>query len=348
MIGGEYFIELKPVEDSLLYSLASVCPEHAFFSSGRDAIYGLLNKLSSQRIWIPDLICKSVFTAIRQSGKEIHFYPINDQLLPESGWLSELQSGDIVFINHLFGIMPAALLDALAKTDALVISDLTHKLYNLTGWQTVASQSTFILSSLRKTMAVPDGAFVASRKHEIAEPQQPASDEFWAQRAAALLSRGGSANRGFMSDENFHLFKKAELWADANPAAARKISDCSRGLLSTMSENDWEAARKQTHHNQAILATHLSDRIACPQVRATGTLPEIAVSSFFPILLEPAQRDKLKAVLAEQRIYCPIHWDTTFLKTEHPLSQRILSIPCDRRYNDRDMTYIAKLVIAHT
>ena len=62
MIGGEYFIKLKPVEDSLLYSLSSACPSYAYFSSGRDAIFSILSDLPSHRIWLPDFICKAIMS----------------------------------------------------------------------------------------------------------------------------------------------------------------------------------------------------------------------------------------------------------------------------------------------
>jgi hypothetical protein len=347
LIGGEYFIKLKPVEDSLLYSLTTLCPSYAFYSTGRDALFSVLSGLRAQRIWIPDFISRQLFDTIRQTGLEVHFYPITEQLLADEAWVAGIQSGDIVFVTHLFGITQTALLASLAKKDAVVISDLTQKPYSPAGWQSIATQSSYIMSSLRISMALPDGAILASTKHEIDSPKELPVDEFWALRAAALLSRGGSANQGFMSDENNHLFKKSELWADSNPAAARKMSDCSRALLTTLSENDWETDRKQTHHNQAILATHLADRVSCPQVKPTRTLPEIAVSTFFPIVLQPAQRTRLKTVLADQRIYCPVHWDTSFLTTPHPLSQQILSIPCDARYTNRDMKYVATIIMAH-
>ncbi len=346
MIGGEYYLKLKPVDDSLLYSISSICPSYAYFSSGRDAIYSVLANLPAQRIWLPNFICKAIVDVATQAGKELLYYPITEQLVPQEEWLTQVQSGDIVFLTHLFGILQTSILSKLADTGAVVVSDLTQTVYHLTSWQSVVSKSTFILASLRKTMAVPDGAFVGSLRHDVASAREPAGEGFWVPRAAALLSRGGSANQGFMSDENHALFQQAERWIESHPAAARKISDCARSLLSTYSEEEWEVQRKQTHHNQAILATHLSDKVVCPQVKPTRTLPEIAVSSFFTILVDPAKRDKLRTVLANQRIYCPVHWDTSFLEHEHPLSQKILSLPCDARYTNRDMKYIAGVVTA--
>ncbi len=346
MIGGEYYINLKPVDDSLLYSLTSICRGNAFYSSGRDAIFSILTSLPAQRIWLPDFISKAAVDVVVQADKEIHFYPIGENLLPEEAWIATVQSGDIVFVSHLFGVTPHALLNQLALLDAVVISDLSQSIFHLSGWQAIAAKSTFIVSSLRNTMAVPDGAYAGSQKLDLIAPREPASDEFWVPRAAALLSKGGSAFQGFMSKENEALFEKAERWLDINPAASRKISDCSRAILCTISEQEWEERRKQTHHNQAILATHLSDKVACPQVKPTRTLPEISVSTFFAILLDPVKRNKIQAVLNEQRIRCPHLWDTSFLSTEHTLSKKILSIPCDARYNNRDMKYIASIIAA--
>jgi hypothetical protein len=346
VIGGEYFIKLKEVEDSLLYDLSLVCPSYAYYSSGRDAIYTLLSSLPTQHIWLPDFIYQAAVDVANQAEKEIHFYPINEQLLPEENWISNLHAGDIVFVVHLFGIAQTALLNKLAQTEAVVISDMSQTLYHLSSWQTIASHSSYLVSSLRKTMPLPDGAFLASKKYEIPLTKESAIEDFWALRAAALLSRSASANQGFMSNENYLLFKKAEQWLDSNPAAARKISDCSRFLLTTESVHEWETQRQQTHHNQAILAIHLTDHFVCPQVKLTATLPEIAISNFFPILVDPAKRTQIRTSLAEKRIYCPIHWDTSFLKTEHELSKKILSIPCDARYNSNDIKYVAASILA--
>jgi hypothetical protein len=346
LIGGEYYLKSKPVDDSLLYSLSSLSPSYAWFSSGRDALFSLLTNEQSPRIWLPDFICKAIVDLVQQVGKTIQFYPITEQLQPESQWIAQLQSGDLVFISHFFGITPHDILEKLAQTDAVVISDVSHTVFHHASWKAIAKKSSYLFSSLRKTMAVPDGAYVGSLSREIAAPVETADAEFWAARAAALLSRGGSSNQGFMSAENVTLFKQAEYRLDSHPAAARKISDCSRSILATMSESEWETDRMETHHNQAILATHLSDQVVCPQVKPTRTLPEIALCTFFILLLEPDRRDKVKQVLADQRIYCPVHWDTAFLTREHPLSKKILSVPCDARYTDRDMKYIATIINA--
>ena len=346
MIGGNNYIKLKPATNSLLSTLSIACPNLTLYSTGRDSIYSTLASLPSQHIWLPDFLCHSIYEVARQANKQVKFYPVSRQFLAEDNWIPEIKENDIVFIIHYFGIQQSFLLNKLKNSGAVVISDISMMMYNTHSWQQISEQSAFVLGSLRNTFPIADGGFSSSRSHDIVGPTEPASEHFWVPRAAALLSRGGSANRGFMSRENEGLFDQAENWLKQQPAASRKISDCSRGLFQTVSDEDWNEQRIQTHHNQAILATSLSEVISCPQVRPTRTLPDIAVSEFFTFLVENKARDRIKNALAEKKIFCPILWETSFLKQPHEISSQILSIPCDARYNANDMKHIAKQIHA--
>ncbi len=346
MIGGENYIKLKQATDSLLSTLSLACPGLTLYLSGRDSISSVLSGLSSNRLWLPDFLPPAVHNVALQTGKQINFYPINHQLLAEENWIDQVKKDDIVFVIHYFGIQQTALLTRLKTTGAVVISDISMMLYNVNSWPLISEQSTFVLGSLRSTFPVADGGFLSSRTRDVVGPDKIASEEFWVPRAAALLSRGGSANRGFMSNENSALFQKAEKWLDEHPADQRKISDCSRALLLTVSDAEWNDQRVQTHHNQAILATHLSQLLNCPQVRPTRTLPDIAVSQYFTFFVKNVIRDRIKKTLEQNKIYCPILWETPFLNPPQPLPAEILSIPCDARYSANDMKHIAKQILA--
>ncbi len=61
----------------------------------------------------------------------------------------------------------------------------------------------------------------------------------------------------------------------------------------------------------------------------------------FPILID--NRDKIRRELMLKSIYCPIHWDIResripiLFKDAYYLSERILTLPIDQRYNIEDM-----------
>jgi hypothetical protein len=60
-----------------------------------------------------------------------------------------------------------------------------------------------------------------------------------------------------------------------------------------------------------------------------------------------AQRDRVRAVLQEARIYAPIHWHLTTANSQAmSLSRRILTIPCDQRYTSADMKRVAGTINA--
>ena len=52
-------------------------------------------------------------------------------------------------------------------------------------------------------------------------------------------------------------------------------------------------------------------------------------------------------MLINNKIYCPIYWEINFDKDKlcnHFISDRIIAIPIDQRYNINDMKYIIKLI----
>ena len=57
-------------------------------------------------------------------------------------------------------------------------------------------------------------------------------------------------------------------------------------------------------------------------------------------------RDRIRHALIAQHIYCPVHWalpsavDPQRFAHEHAVSDRILTLVCDQRYEEADMDRI--------
>ncbi|UJF26176.1 DegT/DnrJ/EryC1/StrS family aminotransferase [Planococcus sp. 107-1] len=64
---------------------------------------------------------------------------------------------------------------------------------------------------------------------------------------------------------------------------------------------------------------------------------------FFPVLIEKELRNAVRGKLAEQGIYCPIHWPippqigTDVISSTKEIYEQVLSIPCDQRYDQEDI-----------
>jgi hypothetical protein len=198
-----------------------------------------------------------------------------------------------------------------------------------------AAHSDFLIASLRKSGPFPDGGFVSSLAHRPVEPTLGIREEFFALRAAGLLSRGFSATADFADDENFILLKRAEELLDASGAAGHRCSYLTQRLLHTVSVADAAAG---IHRNAAVLAAGLADVCIVPA-------PGDRISPYFPcIFRDREQRDAVRSRLASRKCHFPVHWPAAGLPSPSPLADRCLSIPCDARYGESDMHTVLETI----
>lgn len=338
MIGGEYYFQTpEPSSNSLGKELTMRFGNLSYFATGRDALFSLFSGLEIGRIWLPNYLCHSVWSSVRQVGKQVLYYDVDDGLHGARDWLADIQADDAVLVIHFFGVPDLGLLKELREKNVILVSDVTHLLFNAEGLTEVIQGSDFSMASLRKSGPFPDGAFCGSNKHFVPAPCEPGRQSFWSLRAAAMLSRGYAARQGFADDENFIMLRQAEEMLDNSPAGRYGMSFISNGVMSAI---DISSQRAAVAENTAGLAARLGQVCELP---AYGH----GVSQYFICKFSNRKsRDAVRNTLGTKRIYCPIHWDTSFLPSPHALSDELFSIPCDARYSVRDMSRIADELIA--
>lgn len=250
-------------------------------------------------------------------------------------WAQEIHPGDAVLAIHYFGAMQNDLLSTIRDHGAIGVSDSTHLLFSESAWQESLHESDWVIGSLRKSGPFPDGAFCIGTKATPPKATMAYRKDFWIPRAAALLSRGASASQGFLDDENFLIFREAEETLDGSPAGPHAMSFLSQGLLGFLPlTTQRDVAARHNRYLLELLPTSLIHPAA-----------KNAVSPFFPcVFTTREERDSVRDTLARQRIFLPVHWDTSFMVTPHLLSDRIMSIPCDGRYDETDLAEIVHLM----
>ena len=71
----------------------------------------------------------------------------------------------------------------------------------------------------------------------------------------------------------------------------------------------------------------------------------------YPILFKTKEtRNKIRKILIKNAIFCPIYWPLDFDENNHCnqyISDHILCIPADQRYNIKNMEYIASIINQH-
>lgn len=336
MIGGEHYLTPPhTVENSMSDLLDSAAGRVSFFATGRDALYALLGTLEHKTVHLPDLICVSVYQACLQAGKDVSTYRMKPDLVQLESYDPELASNSCILVMHYFGVANEGLMRRAKSLGMTVISDVTHMLFNQDQMRLIGAQSDFLVASLRKSGPFPDGGFLSSCHHPVPSPSSDIREEFFALRAAGLLSRGFSAKRDFNNDENFHILRKAENLINQSPAGDHACSYYTRELLRTISVDE---NAKQIIRNITTLSTLLQE--FCSTVNT-----QVSPSPYYLCLFKnQGERDAVHTQLASNQYFCPIHWDTSGMPTPCLLSLRILSIPCDSRYRETDMKAVANVI----
>lgn len=336
MIGGEHFLSPPHhVESSMRKLLDNTAGSVSFFATGRDALYTLLCTLPHKTVHMPDLICISVHQAGLQAGKEVSAYRMMPDLVQPEAFDLPQESRSCLLVMHYFGVTNIDLMRRAKSLGMTVISDVTHMLFNRDQMMLISEQSDYLVASLRKSGPVPDGGFLSSRYHSVPSPSRGIREEFFALRAAGLLSRGFSARSDFNDDENFHLLRKAEDLIDRSPTGDYQCSYYTRELLRTISVDE---NAKQSVRNITTLSNLLQG--SCRTVNTS-----LKPSPYYLCLFQNKnERDAVRAQLASSQYLCPIHWDTSQMPTPSPLSDQILSIPCDMRYSIGNMESVAKAI----
>lgn len=335
MIGGEhYFKALQACANSLGDLIFTKIGEVSLFASGRDALFSLLETLPENTIYLPDLICLSVYAACLAAGKQVRTYKVGPDLFHREFPNVADNRGGCIYVMHYFGATNHRLLTWAREGGIKVISDITHLLFN-ERVLTIAQNSSYMTGSLRKSGPFPDGGFISSRFHPVVAPNLPIRSDFHSLRVAGLLSRGFSASEGFPDDENFLMLRRAEEMLDQARPGAYQCSYLAKRLLHTV---DLDGTAAQVKKNISVLSFALNG--LCETVNA----PDAASIYFFCLFRNGEERNAVRSRLAGQRIFCPIHWDTSHMPEPSPLSELCLSIPCDARYSEADMHLIADII----
>lgn len=334
MLGGEFWIEhLGKRRNNLKQYLETNFQNISYFGSGRDAIFSVVTHATAKNILMPNHLCEAIWFPVEKTGRNVLFYEIEDDL--SIGRLKATNT-DAVFIVNFFGKVEKQIYRDLKVKGIGVVSDATHLLHNQEAMKFVMENSDYLLVSLRKIGAFPDGAFVASRKG-IVENNGRVRAEFSALRLAGFISRGYSCQKNFADDENFSILKLAEKALDDSRDYGFGMSYVTRNLLETY----------DILQNSALVRRNFNFlRNEFIKIKNIFIMqdPE-AFSQYFPIVFRTHEtREKIRNELFSHRIFCPIHWDTSFMKNGNSMYKRIISIPCDFRYTKDDMKRVADII----
>ncbi len=339
--------------------------ERCFTASGREAIELALISLEREkpetpkRCLMPAYMCDCVFLPFLHRGWELVFYHV-DRDLETAGEavfrLAVAHEIGLLFIHPYYGADTCAglrgQLAALRKRGILVMEDVTQSYY----LETAGADADFVVGSLRKWYAVPDGGFVVSDL-PLAEDVLEPGEEYAQQRLAPLVQKweylrekerrtGGALTAKWLPKKAEYLKSNRLLEEELDRyQGVRRISHISKEILSRVDEED--ACRRRTENYRMLY-----DRI-CGMKRLWPILlrDEARGPLYLPVYAK--ERDSLQRFLAERGIYAPSLWPVgeenrhSLKGDEGYIFGHLLALPIDQRYGAAEMEQIAEALASY-
>ncbi len=334
MIGGEFPIAVTDVINAV--GRRAQLPNVYTYSSGRAALFQILkclrNEKSISKVLLPDYLCSSILVPVKKLGLDFAFYPIDEQLDLYPKEFSELYTkGVAVLLINYFGLKDLQeQINTIRSIDeqAIIIEDDVQAYYE---FLKPLNGVDFKFTSLRKTLAVPDGGLVKTKYH-LTDVSTPNS--FGQYKAAAGLLK--SMREGNFNDKIYlDLFEKGESLIDEELELG--MSPLADKLYYFANEDHVKIRRL---NNARYIVNKLKEIGIIPVL----PIIEDHVPLFIPIILN--NRDDVRMKMFQQEVFCPIHWplDGMKLKRGEKMVKTELSLIIDQRYGQNDMDKIIKLL----
>jgi hypothetical protein len=350
VIGGDFELDqlsLAPVEqlDRLTRGLKG-----RWTTSGRGALALVLKELRHRgvrHVHLPAYLCESVIQPVRALGFDFSFYPVDLSLTAQP----DPPAGACLLVIHYFGWMNRAVdsLRTQVSPKFPLIEDAVQAL--LSDWSAPENESRFVILSPRKFGPAILGGWCSVAGTEDDEAVEKVPGEvgpvIW-RGLAARLARGAYLRdaEGAIEErvEDFYLaaLGAVEKFLDQHPTHA----SVPRLVLEQMAGVDWERVARRRRENWLQLRELLAGRVEALH----HELPEGVVPLGYLVALK--ERDRVRAALAAERIFCPVHWplprevERRNFPAAAALSETCLTLPVDQRYGPEEMSRLAEALLA--
>ena len=317
--------------------LTDVFRDATLLADGRQCIVALIHQYGWKRLWMPDYFCYEVIETIKeQTGIEVMMY--EDGPMCE-GKVEELpyKKGDVLLRMNFFGMRDFR---SNKNIPVPVIEDHSHDPF---GHWALYSDADWCISSIRKTLPLPEGGIMWSPKGHKLTISIPSSEEN--ERIAATRWEGMELKAKYLRGENVikdefrKKFTDTEEWFDcAEPVL---IDQRSLKLISEQFDiNLWFGAKRK---NWALL----SELVSKDHCQVLSAEHESCTMFSLVLLMEDKNlRDEVRKWLIENCVYPAILWNVRDEASEasRDFSGRMLSIHCDGRYTEDDIRQLAGIL----
>lgn len=302
-----------------------------YIESGRQALTLLSRHLrldGYSKLLMPRHFCDSMVAPFLTDEWTVEFVAVDEawRSLPPAAALSDPER-TLIFSMSYFGVDESPewidFISCAGRRGAVIVSDESHRVMG-PGLEI----ADFRIASLRKMLPVPDGAFLTGISAQVQNEGRQAGLRM------AAMRRKSEYLAGLRSAGHLPLFRKAEAVTDIDVAPARMSAD-SKELLERFDYARMKEIRQKNHRavSSAIIGTGFSVTTGDAPVPSHCVIAGLGVH-------------QLRSFLIGNRIFCPVHWPPSEVRTQVPGSWRndVLSIPIDHRYSVDDMEMVVAAI----
>lgn len=293
-------------------------PDLIKLNTARNSLEYILITKGYTTIYLPYFTCEVLLEPIRRLQVLYHFYKIDENMDPIIDF--QVDDKSCMLYTNYFGVKTATV-KQLSNTQKNLIIDNAQAFYA----EPISGIDTFY--SCRKFFGVPDGAYLYTSSAERLTLQTDSSVD----RVSHLIKAVDLNIEAGYSD----YVRNNDVLIDNEIKA---MSPFTQRLLDSV---DYEHCATKRKQNFRFLHQQLGAFNEFQMPFDDEDTPMV-----YPLLI--SQPD-LKSKLIAQKIFVPTYWPNVYEwalpeSLEYRLTQNIVSLPIDQRYNTEDMKYMADIV----
>lgn len=339
---GSDFHTIKNNYNSENLGFTSIFHNVSYLANGRQGLILILRQEKYKRLWVPEYYCYDILKDITKATN-IKFeyykcYPGIENL----DFLMQLpfEKGDALLIMNYYGLDNNINFPEFVP----VIEDHSHDLLNSTAFN---SNADWCFASLRKTLPLAEGGIVWSPKGYKADDSINTSidnEQLATRRWLAMDMKADYLNTSNSIEQDIKLkesFRKLYLETEEAFSCLEisSLDDRSIELLKHFDVKDWYNQKKKNWIQLTSLIANKIDYL----------IPKNDSCTPFSLVLKLdnlERREKFRKELIKNGVYPAVLWSVpeTCSKEVRMISDSLLSIHCDGRYTEQDITKLACII----
>jgi hypothetical protein len=303
-----------------------------FFASGRIAIKSILNEVINinEKCLIPNYLCDSIYNCFYN----FDYYNIDNLLNIDTEYLENLINKNkykLIFIINYFGKIDNNILyikKICSEKNIIIIEDYTHNLYsnNLYG--------DICICSYRKSLETPYGSIVIDNNNLLKIKQESFINFKYLFYNILKISS--------MILKNIKYLKF--IWYPILKYCEKNINNINYNGFDYINyffyKYYYDIKNKYLRINNY---NYLNKNL-----KYTSMFEDKDLYFTYPILFKTKEeRNHIKDICIKNNIFCPVYWPLDFdkdYKCNHNITDNILCIPIDQRYNINHLKYIENVI----